>query len=223
MENQSQHPGRAEPPNGQTWNPNLRNQSLLTLSTCTRCPLVCVIEKKEAAGGAAFTGKLVSHCVSLTASPCLPLCLHCVSHCVSFTASPCLTSSRAVEDCRMLSCIVYDTSSDISVTGTPTGPPWYKPPSYAYRASLYTPAGVYPGHAGDPRCSVAPRRGTPMQPCPCWSKAALRRVLHLRTRATPVIHAVAWHHGVVPRRNRVLAVARRLTSNPFIFGPEPHQ
>jgi hypothetical protein len=46
-----------------------------------------------------------------------------------------MTSSRAVEDCSMLSCIVYDTSSGSWYTGTPAGPP------------SYTPAGVYPGHA----------------------------------------------------------------------------
>jgi hypothetical protein len=48
---------------------------------------------------------------------------------------------------------------------------------------------------------------------------------HLRvcTPATPVIHAVAWHQGVAPRRNRVLAAARRLCVGSFISGPEPHQ
>ena len=59
-----------------------------------------------------------------------------------------MTSSRAVEDCRMLSCIVYETSSGSWYTGTPAGPP------------SYTPVGVYPGHADDPRSgkgiSVAP-------------------------------------------------------------------
>jgi hypothetical protein len=81
-----------------------------------------------------------------------------------------LTSSRAVEDCRVLSCIVYRDRYAFGLSQyTPVGvypdhadvlavaraPVWHQAPTLLILAvarqwhRAYTPVGVYPGHAGD--------------------------------------------------------------------------
>ena len=124
-----------------------------------------------------------------------------------------MTSSRAVEDCRMLSCIVYDTSSGSWYTGTPAGPP------------SYTPVGVYPGHADDPRSG----KGIRVAPSPTHLTLAVARCRDAGLpRYTPV--GVYPNHAADPRIGQgirsassptlmTLAVARAAESG----APSTHQ
>ena len=102
-----------------------------------------------------------------------------------------MTSSRAVEDCRMLSCIVYDTSSGSWFTGTPAGPP------------SYTPVGVYPGHADDPRSG----KGIRVAPSPTHLTLAVART---DTPGFPGTHQ--W--VCIPTMPRTLALARASVRHP---------